>query len=207
MCGTPYCMAPEVVQGKKYNTKADIFALGIALYELCTFELPFADETIHGLFDKIQNQEAPPISGDYDEACKNIICMMLSKDPDLRPSVIELYHTEFIHEKIISWCLADPKIRVHVDGMVNVTKSMRTQKSKPSNDEQVSTKEDPNYFCENPTILVAELMGTLTIENIQTSYFGDPEPVFSGVDMYNCLKRVKGFWAENEILVGQMCSF
>jgi serine/threonine protein kinase len=108
MCGTPYYMAPEVWRGQPYNSKADIFALGIALYELCTFELPFADETMHGLLDKILNQQPPPILGDYDEDCKNVILTMLSKDPNNRPSVFELFHTDFIHEKITSWCQADP---------------------------------------------------------------------------------------------------
>jgi hypothetical protein len=92
--------------------------------------------------------------------------------------------------------------------MVNVEKPMRTQqKANLVEEPYVTTKESPNYFCENPTILVAELMAKLTIENIQTSYFSAPEPAFSGVDMYNCLKRVKGFGVENENLVEQMCSF
>jgi serine/threonine protein kinase len=203
MCGTPYYMAPEVWRGEPYNSKADIFALGIALYELCTFELPFADETMPGLFDKIVNQQPPPILGDYDEDCKNVIIKMLSKDPNNRPSVLELFHTEFIHEKVTSWCLADPKIRAYVEGMVNVKKPMQTQVKEIF----ITTKESPNYFCENPTILVAELMANLTIKYIKTSYFSAPEPVFSGVDMYNCLKRVKGFGVENENLVEQMCSF
>ena len=209
MCGTPYFMAPEVCRGQPYNSKADIFALSIALYELCTFELPFVDETIPGLFDKIVNQQPPPILGDYDDDCKALIFMMLSKDPDNRPSVFELFHKEFIHEKVTSWCLADPKIKAYVEGMVNVTKPMRAQKKAKlaKNERVVITKESPNYFCENPTILVAELMANLTIKNIQTSYWSEPEPVFSGQDMYNCLKRVKGFEVENKKLFEQMCFF
>jgi hypothetical protein len=209
MCGTPYYMAPEVCRGRPYNSKADIFALGIALYEICTFELPFADETIPGLFDKILNQQPPPILGDYDDDCKALIFMMLSKDPDNRPSVTELFHTEFIHEKVTSWCLADPKIRAYVEGMVNVTKPMRAQKkAKLAKDKEVvSIRENPNYFCENPTILVAELMANLTIKNIKKSYWSEPVPVFSGIDMYNCLKLVKGFENVNEELIEQMCSF
>jgi predicted nuclease of restriction endonuclease-like RecB superfamily len=92
--------------------------------------------------------------------------------------------------------------------MVNVTTPMRLQRRNSLVEEPyITTKESPNYFCENPTILVAELMENLNIKNIQTSYFSAPEPAFSGVDMYNCLKRVKGFGVENENLVEQMCSF
>ena len=209
MCGTPYYMAPEVTRGQKYGSKADIFALGIALYELCTFELPFSDSTIPGLFDKILNQQPPPITGNYDEECKDVILMMLAKDPESRPSVFELFTTEFIHERVTKWCLADSKIRAYVEGMVNVNKPLRTAEaaSKLKSVDPIATKENANYFCENPTILVAELMGTLTINNVQTGYLGSPEPVFSGVDMYNCLKRVKAFELANEKLIEDMCTF
>ena len=40
-CGTPYYMPPEVVLGKPYGPKADIWSLGCVLYELCTFKRPF----------------------------------------------------------------------------------------------------------------------------------------------------------------------
>ena len=39
--GTPYYLSPEMVEGKPYSTKADIWALGVILYNLCTHKLPF----------------------------------------------------------------------------------------------------------------------------------------------------------------------
>lgn len=40
-CGTPIVMAPEVLSGKKYNHKADVWSLGIIFYEMITGFMPF----------------------------------------------------------------------------------------------------------------------------------------------------------------------
>jgi serine/threonine protein kinase len=209
ICGTPYYTAPEITRGEKYGSKADIFSLGIALYEICTFELPFFDSEKRGLIDKIANQLPPPITGNYDDECKDIIFEMLAKDPGARPSVFNLFEAQFIRDRVTKWSLADSKIKAYVDGMVNVNKPSRTNKAatKAKSVDPIATQENANYFCENPTILVAALMGTLTINNVQTGYFGTPEPVFSGVDMYNCLKRIGAFELADEKLVDQMCKF
>jgi NIMA (never in mitosis gene a)-related kinase len=52
-CGTPYFMPPEVCAGKPYDSKADVWAIGVILYELITFKKPFDSDTVQGVFDKI----------------------------------------------------------------------------------------------------------------------------------------------------------
>jgi serine/threonine-protein kinase ULK2 len=41
MCGTPLVMAPEVLNGKMYNHKADVWSLGIVFFEMITGFTPF----------------------------------------------------------------------------------------------------------------------------------------------------------------------
>lgn len=39
--GTPFYLSPEIVEGKKYSTKSDIWALGCVAYELLTLKKVF----------------------------------------------------------------------------------------------------------------------------------------------------------------------
>lgn len=70
--GTPFYMAPEIFDGQKYDKKADIWSLGIILYELITMEPPFYRPNI----DLIKNS-----------ILKNLVKSMLSKNPNERPSI------------------------------------------------------------------------------------------------------------------------
>lgn len=40
-CGTPLSMAPEVLEHREYNYKADIWSLGVITFELLTGDPPF----------------------------------------------------------------------------------------------------------------------------------------------------------------------
>jgi len=46
VCGTPYYLAPELVNGEAYSKPADVWALGCVLYEIATLRRPFAGTNI-----------------------------------------------------------------------------------------------------------------------------------------------------------------
>ena len=48
-CGTPYFMPPEVCLGKPYDHKADVWAVGVILYEMITLKKPFESDSINGV--------------------------------------------------------------------------------------------------------------------------------------------------------------
>ena len=53
--GTPYYLSPEQMDEQPYNEKADIWALGIILYELCALRHPFYSSNSIDLRYKILN--------------------------------------------------------------------------------------------------------------------------------------------------------
>lgn len=56
MVGSPIYMAPEVLKGGSYNTKADVWSLGIVLFEMLYGYCPYEDQTIVRLITKIDTK-------------------------------------------------------------------------------------------------------------------------------------------------------
>ena len=46
-------MSPELCLGKPYDHRADLWAIGVILYELITLKKPFKSYYLKGIFDKI----------------------------------------------------------------------------------------------------------------------------------------------------------
>lgn len=41
ICGTPLYLPPEILKGKKYNSKIDIWAIGTLAHEIAVGDSPF----------------------------------------------------------------------------------------------------------------------------------------------------------------------
>jgi len=93
--GTPYYMAPEQCQGKAtIDHRADIYSLGVILFQALTGQYPFDDESYPMLVLKICTEQPPMISAyrpDLPPEMQDILHRMLAKHPDHRySSVAEL---------------------------------------------------------------------------------------------------------------------
>jgi len=84
VAGTPYFMAPEVIDGN-YQEKCDIWSLGVVLYMLVSGQLPFPGTSKPEVFGKIKK-------GVYNEPmnctenCRDLIRKMLTVNPSKRLS-------------------------------------------------------------------------------------------------------------------------
>jgi len=98
MAGTPYWMAPEVIrEGDTYNAKADIWSLGITIYEIATGNPPYCDKDAMWAMQMISKLTPPRLEGrEYSSALKETIALCLDENPEERPSAEDLLKCKFV---------------------------------------------------------------------------------------------------------------
>lgn len=98
MAGTPYWMAPEVImEGVYYDTKVDIWSLGITTYEVATGNPPYCQVEALRAMQLITKSKPPRLEGrNYSTLLKEFIALCLDEDPKERLSADDLLKTKFI---------------------------------------------------------------------------------------------------------------
>jgi tRNA A-37 threonylcarbamoyl transferase component Bud32/tetratricopeptide (TPR) repeat protein len=87
LLGTPNYMAPEQIQGKDVDHRADLFSLGVVLYELLTRQKPFQGENLTVVTHRIvYDSFTPPeeFVGELPQGLRAILVKALEKDPAAR---------------------------------------------------------------------------------------------------------------------------
>lgn len=92
--GTPAYMSPEQAAGEEVAGTADIYAMGVMLYELVSGVLPFRASTAMGYATKHMHREPEPISSlpgirEVPDRLDAFILHMLEKEPENRPPTME----------------------------------------------------------------------------------------------------------------------
>jgi HD-like signal output (HDOD) protein len=93
--GTPMAMAPEVILGDPPTPQADIYSLGVVLYEVLSGNQPFEHTTVQKLvqqklFQAPQDLVLPGASPTTAAAIGDLIRWMMSARPDQRPRSCEV---------------------------------------------------------------------------------------------------------------------
>ena len=93
--GTPLYMAPEVVKEKPYDHTADLWSMGVILYELYVGQPPFYTNSIYSLINLIVKDTVKypdSMSSDF----RNFLQGLLTKEPKKRLDWPDLLHHPFV---------------------------------------------------------------------------------------------------------------
>ncbi len=95
--GTPAYMAPEQLRREPVDQRADIWALGVVMYESLTGLTPFRHDTVPGVVEAVLNAQHPrasAINPDIPAPIDHILDKALAKSPRLRYERVD----QMVHE-------------------------------------------------------------------------------------------------------------
>ena len=91
-------MSVECIKGKPYNKETDVWSLGIILYQLMTFRLPFQANTMAGIAKLIKMGQYTPVEeivgpNQYSQELLDLVPKLLA-DKNERPKVRDFIKNE-----------------------------------------------------------------------------------------------------------------
>jgi len=100
-CGTPGYVAPEILEGLPYDTKSDMWSVGVILYILLGGYPPFIEKNQRDLFRKIRRGEYEfheEYWGSVSKEAKDLISSLLTIDPKRRLGAGDALRNDWICE-------------------------------------------------------------------------------------------------------------
>eukprot|EP00891_Asterochloris_glomerata_P003027 jgi/Astpho2/3027/e_gw1.00051.273.1_t len=107
MVGTPYYIA-VCMQGRAYDSKTDVWAIGCVLYEMCALKKAFDASNLGAITVKIMSGKFPPIPAHYSDDLKALVEALIKKEPESRPDMQQILELEYVrrHMKAYSQHIA-----------------------------------------------------------------------------------------------------
>ena len=93
--GTQIIMAPEILNGEKYNNKCDLWSLGVNIYQLYTKRPPYSGRYDKVILEEIDKNGHKVLEIIKDKILKDLLSKLLVKEPNKRISWNEYFAHEF----------------------------------------------------------------------------------------------------------------
>ena len=102
VCGTPNCIAPEMLEGTGHSYEVDIWSLGVLLYTLLFGTQPFGTDSAQETYRRIKaNAYSFPHQITVSADARDLISMILVSDPYERPSIGDMLGHPFLTKNSI----------------------------------------------------------------------------------------------------------
>jgi serine/threonine protein kinase len=106
--GTPYWMAPEVIEMHAPTAASDIWAVGATIIEMLSSKPPYFDMSPISAIFRIVQDPHPPIPANLSENMSNIIMQCFTRDSTKRPTAAQLLkHPIFLSTEVKNISYAD----------------------------------------------------------------------------------------------------
>ena len=93
-------MAPEIFRDRPYSASADIWALGVVLYEMATKRHAFEAQSMAELMRKVMAANYRPLPHTCSEQMRNLCGSMLLVDHRRRPSTGDMLRSPYVKKHL-----------------------------------------------------------------------------------------------------------
>lgn len=118
--GTPDYMAPEQIQGRRGDQRADVYSMGVMLYEMLTGAPPFPATNLYAsMQEKMHQQPTPPreLRPEIPPALEAVVLRALERDPARRPSGATQFRDWLLHPEQMPPAAPEAPVRGSLRGL------------------------------------------------------------------------------------------
>lgn len=136
-------MAPEIAINRKYDARADLYSIGVILYECLFGKAPYSSKTVEELLEKINSRQRIeiPTNVKISNECEDLLTRLLQHDPDKRISFQDFFNHEFVDMK-------------HAPSDENMEKAIQIFTKAVEEDTNRNYNEAYHLYCEGLTYFV-----------------------------------------------------
>lgn len=144
--GSYLYMAPEIIINRKYDARADLYSIGVILYECLFGHAPYSSKTIDELLEKIKNRRKIelPSNVKISNECEDLLTRLLQHDPDMRISFQEFFNHDFVDMK-------------HAPSDENMERAIEIFRRAVDEDTKQNYSEAYHLYCEGLTYFVPSI--------------------------------------------------